>query len=123
MNLDDSPARLDTGRVDVVRLSSLEQIREATGTWERLLELDSEASLYQSPRLFFAWQQAGDMKDRPWFLLARINGEPVGCAALTLVPAVVRGFRLRALTFGNPRGDFVASHNRAQVIAGFVNYL
>ena len=55
VSTDDRHRLPDLGKVEIVRLSSLAQIRGAIGIWEALLDGDPLASRYQSPQGFFAW--------------------------------------------------------------------
>jgi len=91
--------------------------------WERLLDRDPEATIFQSPQLFMAWQRASGDSEQPWLLVAYSDGEPIGMAALVLRNPVVRGLRIRTVSFGAPRGDFVATERRDEVIAAACGHL
>ncbi len=123
MNTDTRNMAIDVDSIDVSRLSTVGEIRAFTETWDSLLACDSQGSLFQSPQMYFAWQQAPDEPEEPCFLVATIDGETVGCAPLAIKPWVTRGPRLRAIGFGSPRGDFIISRHRPEVAAAFVKYL
>jgi CelD/BcsL family acetyltransferase involved in cellulose biosynthesis len=123
MNRDHHRAPATPGPIEVTRLPSLDDIRQFSATWQALLAGDSRGSLFQSPQMFFAWQQATEEPEEPWFLVASIRGAPVGCAPLVRKTSVWRGLRLRTLAFGNPRANFVIAGHRAEVPAAFAGYL
>ena len=91
--------------------------------WEQLLERDPEATIFQSPQLFMAWQRASGDSEQPWLLVARRGDEAIGFAALVVRTAVVKGLRIRTVSFGAPRGDFVATGWREEVIAAICDRL
>lgn len=91
--------------------------------WERLLERDPEATIFQSPQLFMAWQRADGDGEQPWLLVAHCGGEAIGFAALVVRTSVVKGLRIRTVSFGAPRGDFVAAGRRDDVIAAACAWL
>ena len=111
------------GRVEVIRIASRAEIRRINGAWDALVADDAHARLYQSSQLYFAWQDAAEVPDEPWFLLATVEGQPVGLAPLVRRTESRRGLRFRVLTFGQPRADLVIAQRRKDVVATFAAYL
>jgi len=109
--------------VDASRLVELHLIRDFVPQWEALIDADPDATVFQSPALFFAWHATATADEQPLMLVAAAKGEIIGCAAMVLRSRITRGIRTRVVAFANPRGDVLSAFRRDDVVRSICDWL